>query len=273
MIGIFIDLNRVLQWSASIISFQLLNESRILVATVGDHGHPQLLLCDISSFVDHSLPCLRIYNLPEIWSSICSIDIRPNISPCAENRTTPGTFFYPDPSSRILVVSIKFNPAAVPVGYSEHMMLIFQESLLRPLHNDASILAWSQWGQHCLLRDISDEAFEFSVVGRRLVQLETVGGPDSLQRRLRFVEFNPRFVDWAHGSPGYHSAWRFSGRGTALTNDAQSNGFFPNSRSYSVDMPKINNFSVTEDNLILVEVRLIYACWLFVELILSGGRG
>lgn len=254
------------------ISFQLLNESWILIATQSNEvangiagrkhigsGAPRLLLCDIGNFTEHSLLPLRAYKLPEIWNSICSIDIRPNISPSAENRTTPGTLFYHDPSTRILVVSIKFNPGAVPAEHSEHIMLIFQESFLRlSLHNHASVLAWSQWGQHCLLRDISDEAFEFSVVGRRLVQLETIGGPGSLKRRLRFADFNPRAVNWAHGSPGYHPAWGRSGRGTTLTNDAQSTGLLPHGRCYSMDMPKINKFSATEDNLILVEVSLTY---------------
>src|ERR1700692_4824627 len=85
--SLFSDLKRTLQWSADLISFQFLNESRILVAAQSsedvngvagrrDRRHdaryllkgaatPRLLLCDISNFAEQSLSWLRVYKLPE----------------------------------------------------------------------------------------------------------------------------------------------------------------------------------------------------------------
>jgi hypothetical protein len=213
---------------------------------------PRLLLCDISDFSDQSFSWLRIYKLPETWKALSSIDIRPNHSPISEASTTPGTFFYPDPSSRITVISIDFDLDAIPAGHSKHVMLVLEESFLRPATRDEHIvLAWSQWGQHCLVRDMSERVYSFGVIGRRLLHLETVEDAISPRSRLRTVEFNLRDTQKGRGS---QPAWMRSGRRT-LTGCTQPGRVFPRARSNSIDVYNATMLGATEDNLVLFYVR------------------
>ena len=273
---------RYYQWSADVLSFQFLSESRILIALQSNErsdgnvahrpslGHrqtaawaskgtpsPRLLLCDISNFADQSFLWLRVYKLPETWKALSSIDIRPNLSPSAGTRMTSGTYFYPDPSGRVAVVSVDFNPNAIPAGHSKHIILVLEESFLRPpMRNEPTVLAWSQWGQQCLLRNMPDRVHSFSVIGRRLIHLETVGDATNPRSRLRTVEFNPRSANYAQSNLGSQPAWAC--RGMTLNNRSQSGKTPPRVRSNSIDVDDAFMFGATEDNLVLFHVRFYY---------------
>jgi hypothetical protein len=272
---------QALQWSADVLSLQILNESNILIAlqsterTNGnmarraslDHRQnigrtskkaltPRLLLCDLSNFADQAFSWLRVYKLPETWNAVSSIDIRPNLSPSSETSTTSGTFFYPDPSSRIAVISIEFDLNAIPVGHSKHIVLVLEESFLGPAtRNEPTVLAWSQWGQRCLLQDMSDQIYSFSVIGRRLIHQETADDLTSPRSRLRTVEFNPQAVGCTQSKPESQPAWGCSGRGTTLSSCTQPGKTFACVRCNSMDVYNATMFGATEDNLVLFHVR------------------
>jgi len=216
---------------------------------------PRLVLCDIGNFSDRSFSWLRVYKLPETWKTLSSIDIRPNLSPIDGTRVTSGTYFYPDPSGRVAVVSIDFNLNEIPAGHSQHIVLVLEESFLRPaIGNETTVLAWSQWGQYCLLRNISDRVYSYSVIGRRLILLESVEDTISPRSRLRAIEFNPRSVGYAQSNLGSQPAWACSSHGTTLSSQIQS-GKTPRMRSNSIDVDDVFMFGATEDNLVLFRVR------------------
>lgn len=132
-------------------------------------------------------------------------------------------------------------------------MLVLEESFLGPaMRNEPSVLAWSQWGQQCLLHDMSDNIDSFSVIGRRLIYLETAEDTMSPGSRLRTVEFNPQAVGCKAGS---QPAWACSGRGTTLSSCTQPGKAFPRVRSNSMDAYNATMFGATEDNLVLFHVR------------------
>jgi hypothetical protein len=217
---------------------------------------PRLILCDISNFADRSFLWLRVYKLPETWKALSSIDIRPNLSPIDGTRMTSGTYFYPDPSGRIAVVSVDFNLNEIPVGHSQHIVLVLEESFLRPaMRNEPTVLAWSQWGQRCLLRNISDRVYSYSVIGRRLILLESVEDTISPRSRLRAIEFNPRSIGYTQSNLGSQPAWACSSRGTTLSSHIQSGKTPPRVRSNSIDVDDAFMFGATEDNLVLFHVR------------------
>lgn len=216
---------------------------------------PRLLLCDISDFTDQSFSWLRVYKFPATWNTLSSIDVRPNLSPSSESSTTPGTFFYSDPSNRIIVISIDFDLNLIPVGHSNHIMLVLEESFLRPAtRNEHTVLEWSQWGRFCLIRDMSDQVYSFSVIGRRLLHLETVGDEMNSRSRLRTVEFNPRAGSNMQNGLVTHPARARSGRGTTLTSCAKLGKASPWGRSNSMDAYNATMFGATEDNLVLFHV-------------------
>jgi len=130
-------------------------------------------------------------------------------------------------------------------------MLVLEESFFRPAtRNEHTVLAWSQWGHQCLIRSMSDQVYSFSVIGRRLLHLETFEDEMSPRSRLRTVEFNPRAVTYKNGL-GSQPAWACLGRGTTLTSCTQAGKAFPRMRSNSMDVYNATMFGATEDNLVL----------------------
>lgn len=233
-----------------------LDRRQITTCTSKKSLTPRLLLCDISNVTDQSFPWLRVYKLPDTWSTLSSIDIRPNLSPSRETNMASGTYFYPDPCSRIAVISIDLGPNSIPSGHSKHVILVLEESFLRPAgHNEPAVLSWSQWGQQCLVRYISDDAYSFSVIGRRLIYLETVEDKMSPRSRLRTVEFYPRSAGYTQSNHGAQQARARSGRGTVSGSCSQPGKPFPQVGSNSMDVQNATMFGATEDNLVIFHVR------------------
>lgn len=214
---------------------------------------PSLLLCDTSNFDSQSLPWLRVYRLPDTWNNISSMDFRPNSSPTCGGMTRPGVFFYPDPCSRIMVLSVGFDPNKVLCDRPKHMMLVVEESLFQPpSRSEPTILAWAQWGQRSLLHEISDQAYSFNVIGRRLFHLETIDEPISARRRLRVVDFNPRTI--ARDEIPY-PPWGHPGHIAKQTNHIQPDASLPYARSNAMIVLNAVLLGATEDNLVLFDVR------------------
>lgn len=260
-----------LKWSAGMLSFQFLDQMHILIAAQSleitytptgyrpgvDHRHaapcsskgpltPRLLLCDISNFTDASIPCIRVFKFPETWTDISSIDIIPNLSPSSESRTAPGTLFYPDPTRRIFVISIEFDLNAIMFNQSSRVMIILEASFLRPaVRNEPTVLPWLQWEQQCIVHSMSDDAYCFKVVGRRLIHLQSVENAKIPASRLYTIEFSPRAAARLQGGPASHLSGApsamCSGRGTTLTRSRVA----PRVRSNSMDVFNITMFDAT----------------------------
>lgn len=264
------------------LTFQFLNERQIVIAAqtagvthmIPGHAHgighlhnhlhystkgtltPRLLLGDISNFADPTIPFQRAFKFPENWTAISSINIIPNVSPSSEQRTAPGTLFYPDPAMRVFVVSIEFDVYAIGRNQPSNLMIVLEEALLRPaIRNEPSTLLWPQWEQSCIVSNMSDEAYCFKVVGRRLIHLQSIAGKaHNLTSRLYTVEFKPPNPPRHQSATLYHHAggpqMLCASREATMVKHRST----PSARTNFIDVYNIAMFDVNEDSIVLYDV-------------------
>lgn len=272
--------NRSAQWSAEMISFQFLNEKRMVIAaqTAGDtdlipgYGHgsghlhggpyqktktmtPRLLLGDISNSADPTIPVLRVFKFPETWTAISSINIIPNLSSPSESCTAPGTLFYADPAKRIFAVSIEFDPDVIGRNQASHLMVVLEESFFQPaMRNEPMKLGWPQWEHSCIVNNMSDHAYCFKVVGRRLLHLQSNENLTAPTSRLYTVEFKLPGPSRHHDNQPYHNAagppMICPSRGTAMMKNRMS----PSVRTNAMEVYNVTLFDASEDSIVLYEV-------------------
>ncbi|KAM6497106.1 hypothetical protein JOM56_007579 [Amanita muscaria] len=219
-------------------SIAFLNENQLLAAK-HSNGRPVLNLYNISRVADITVE--REYELPEGWNDF-QIEICNNIAPSKDLQPGTQALFYPDPSARMICVIAK---RAVPPGSPPvHCKWLFvSHSYFRPSRRSGlTHVAWAQWGNHCLIREISQMGPIKGpyFIGTRLVFLEphNNGGLP----RLHTVSFVP-YDAWKVSS----SPWSWRGPKVIMAPS-----------EYSRDIPEqtacgmlVEDFRMTEDNIIL----------------------
>ncbi|KAJ6619880.1 hypothetical protein B0H10DRAFT_2163718 [Mycena sp. CBHHK59/15] len=218
-----------------IMDWRTFDEDLLLVLCKKGNSLPILNLCSISNLAN--MVVLRQYELPGTWNN-SSIRFCPNCSP---RSPSPTALFYPDPTTRILIIAAK-PLANSSSSTSPRNWLFINESYFRaPSRRDRLAVSWSHWGQYCVVRDLSRSRTLVRgpyAIGARVVYLESESGHShrSIGRpeppALNLIEFAP-FPDSA---VRLHPCWSSTAR-------RLPSGTIEN---YGVD-----GIGVTEDNIIL----------------------
>lgn len=195
---------------------------------------------------------LREYALPEAWKNSV-IGFCPNTSPKSPFSVSADALFYAAPENRIVVLSATPDPLAHSRNPLCNWLFIKESYLKYPgSRRDPSQVAWSQWAQYCLIKDIGSSITRIRgpyVVGTRVVYLELEQG---LQRgspstaRLHAVEFAP-FADSTTSLP-----WFWAGSRAMLIPSETSRSIAP----ATTEGLHVEDIRITEDNIILFTVRL-----------------
>jgi len=220
---------------------------------------PILAVHSVTNLRDSESTLLRVYHLPESWSNAVCIQIEPNTSPKCESHVMAGTFFYPDPASRIFVVSATFHSGKVPVSYAPRSVLIARESVFKSSEPGPFDVSWNRWSRHCIIRDLSNAAHSFRVIGSRILFSEFVDGKlhsHVPRSRLRLIDFNPHAIECIRPNARSAAPWTWMGRWTTIT-AVEPIRNLPHIRTWTVDSYEISKFYATEDNLVLL---LVSAC-------------
>jgi hypothetical protein len=262
------------QWISEVLSFQFLNEARVIVvvrpdddddeedesedhlAQSGCPSHltkegataPILAIHSLSNLRDSEASQLRVYHLLDSWSNAVSIRIEQNTSPNCDSHVAPGTLFYPDPACRIFVLTAIFR--------SEWSVLITHQSVFRSPDSGPFEVPWTRWRRHCLIRDLSHAAHSLRVVGSRILFAELgAPTPSNIPRsRVRLIDFGPHAIECIRPSGRSIAPWTWVGRWTTTTS-AESKGTLPHIGTRTTDSYEMTKFFATEDNLILLLVR------------------
>lgn len=204
-----------------------------------------MLLYNITNVADISRE--REYELPDIWvNSILGFGC--NVAATTDRSTSKTAMFYCDPSARILLMTARPDVA----GQGPSHWLFINESYFRPPSHKSSRprIAWKQWSQSCVIRDAPTQIVgEPCVIGTRVVYLETNGrSPHGYHSRLNVIDFAP--YPEASACP-LNPAWTMVGSHAPLL-PSETNRDIPNT---TTDGKKVENFRVTEDNIVLIFVR------------------
>lgn len=198
----------------------------------------------------------REYELPERWSNAV-IGFIQNTAPLTDNSASLEASFYPDPSTRILVITAR-TPAPDTGHHSVCNWLFINESYFRPTsRRDRLSVAWDQWKEYCLIKDVSSSMAIPSpcVIGSRVLYVES-----GLQRdptrgsyssghapRLTIIDFAP----YPDASCHSDSVWSWVGKRSLLVPNETTRSM----PSKTVDRLNIEDIRVTEDNIVLFLVR------------------
>ncbi|KAJ8508916.1 hypothetical protein ONZ45_g8845 [Pleurotus djamor] len=233
-----------------------LHETRLLVITKYN-GRPVMNLYNITEIAN--VTNMREYELPEAWGT-AAITFCPNMSPQSDAMANPEALFYPDPSARLLMLSVDPNAtpsarhpttnAKGPVAW-----VFINESYFKPptSRRDPARVSWKHWSQHCYIRSVVPSPYQGGpqLVGTKVVFLDAepvqlsrsqVGTKPGLIPRLTLIEFRP-FVDPTN-VPG--KSWTAGVKTNMVPYE------------YSKDVPyktidnlNIEGIRVTEDNIVL----------------------
>lgn len=234
---------------------QFLNENHLLVVK-RSQGLPVLNLYNVTQVTNVTVE--REYELPEAWSDAI-IGFCPNTAPVSDLTSSSNALFYPDPSTRVLLITAKPNcPPTAPVP---QQWLLINESYFRPTSRKDRLRApWSTWGQYCLIRDIAPSPIPVEgpyAVGTRVVYLESMP-PHSSSRssghapapgcpsRLNVIDFAPYPDESCRSS----RAWSMIGQKSMLVPNETSREI----SASTVDGLSVKGIRVTEDNIVLFQV-------------------
>ena len=245
-----------------------LNENFLLVVK-RSRGLPVLNIYNI--FDIGAVTVEREYELPGHWGN-AAIGFSHNTAPLTDNSASSEALFYPDPSTRILVITartISPEPGRSPFCN----WLFINESYLRPTsRRDRLSVPWDHWKEYCLIKDVLPSA-QLSgpcVIGSRILYIEsdpgrpTRGGHSSgyAASRLTIIDFAP----YPDGSCHSNSVWPFVGNRSLLVPNETTRSM----PSKTVDRLSIDDIRVTEDNIVLFLVRHEFVSIHYLTIIFSG---
>ena len=207
---------------------------------------------------------IREYELPEAWSN-SSIGFCPNTSPRTDIAAASDALFYPDPATRILLLTVKHthHPTA-SASHPQRNWLFINESFFGPPSRRERVkVSWNHWSQYCLIRALPPTTAFIRgpyITGTRVLFLDSSpahhsnrgpvsgnGGSDS-PARLNIIDFSP-FPDISiRSSP----TWTWIGQRTTLV-PSETARHLPLS---TVDYLNVEGIRVTEDNIVLFLVRI-----------------
>ncbi|KAL0953864.1 hypothetical protein HGRIS_005039 [Hohenbuehelia grisea] len=224
-----------------------LNDSSLLVIRK-HHSRAMLNLYNITDIAN--LTNAREYEIPEAWAH-SSFAFIPNASPRHDSGANPDAVFYPDPSQRLLGISIA--PAQSAKG-SPFVWLFINENYFRiPTRRDpATRVSWAHWGSYTAMRVVNPSpclrAPQLS--GSRLVYVDADATPVSRSRssvvatpRLNLIDFQP----FLESGAGPTKAWTIGSRTEFVP--VESTKAVP---STTVDNSAIYGVRLNEDNIILL---------------------
>ena len=214
----------------------------------------------------------RVYELPPHWSS-AAIGFTRNTAPLSDHSVAPDALFYPDPSTRVLLITAKSllsNTGRRPF----RNWLFINESFFRPTSRKERLnVSWDHWKEYCIIRDVSPSTKIPGpyVIGSRVLYVDSELGRSSTRdgharyrSKLTVIDFAPYpDVSYRHGPD---QVWPFVGQLTALVPNETTREI----PSETCDRRKVEDMRVTEDNVVLFLVRYISTLWVPLVLWLPG---
>jgi hypothetical protein len=230
-----------------------LNENYLLVVKQS-RGLPVLNIYNI--FDIGAVTVEREYGLPEHWANAV-IGFSQNMAPLTDNSASSEALFYPDPSTRILVITAR-TPSIDTSRSPFCDWLFINESHFRPTsRKDRLGVPWDHWKEYCLIKTVSPSAQILGpcVIGSRALHVESDNGrpptrgshPGGCASRLTIIDFAP----YPEASCHSNSVWPFVGKRSVLVPN-ETTRLVP---SKTVDRLRIDDIRVTEDNIVLFLVR------------------
>lgn len=247
-----------------------MNENFLLVVK-RSRGLPVLNIYNI--FDIGAVTVEREYELPGHWGNAV-IGFAHNTAPLTDNSASSEALFYPDPSTRILVITAR--SLSLDAGRSPFCNWLFiNESYFRPTsRKDRLNVPWDQWKEYCLIKDVlsSTQMPGPCVIGNRVLYVESDpgrplnrGGHSSgYASRLTIIDFAP----YPDASCHSNSVWSFVGKRSLLVPNETTRPM----PSKTVDRLSIDDIRVTEDNIVLFLVRHGFPVFIhyYLMIIFSG---
>ncbi|KAL0575288.1 hypothetical protein V5O48_006689 [Marasmius crinis-equi] len=209
-------------------------------------GVPVMCLYNISK--PSSVTLLREFELPEAWDRSI-VEFCSNVAPRSDFSTSSTALFYSAPETRILAIKARKSSRDPQAPYSPGNWLFIRESYFRHLsRRDPIRMPWKQWGQYCLVKEVMNYPPSMIrgpyIVGTKVffVENRVNGSRSSAGSRLHAIDFSP-FAE--SGDTG--RSWISMGPKAGLIPNEYSKSI----PSVTVEGLAVDDFSVTEDNIVL----------------------
>lgn len=206
------------------------------------NGMPSLLVYNIKNVQQPALRCQL--QLPAVWKNSI-LNFHENDAPRTDPPRSSAALFYSDPARRLLMLSARPSPNAKVVNW-----MILSERLLNSPQFRGVNVEWNDWCQFVLVRNTSGTHMlgRPAVVGTRVLYLDQ----DSSGTRTRINAIN--FAPHSDAAQTSQAMWDFVGKYSLLVpTEAQREISSVNER----DGSKLSDIRVTEDNIVLLYVRVL----------------